>query len=308
MLAGVFPVLSTPFFPDGACDPDSLVKLIAYVSNSGAHGIVYPGIASEFATLNGVERQRMSDVVLKEGLARRLEVVIGISSDSTANSAELAQRAAHGGASALMLMAPRRADQDPGQIIDFFSESLKGVRDVPVILQNAPPPLGSALPIDIVLQVLAKLPCVRFVKEENVPCGQRVTQILSGAPDHLLGVIGGAGGRFSVDEYVRGACASMPSCELVEAHVALWQCVQNEDIESARRLLVQLLPLLNMGFVFRQSAVKYMLWRRGLLQSAFFRDTNPQLDKQDRAEMDWIFESLAPLMTATHGSKNAELA
>ena len=111
--------------------------------------------------------------------------------------------------------------------------------------------------------------------------------------------MGAVGGRFSVDEYLRGACGSMASCEMVEAHAAIWADMQSGAVQCARERLVQLLPLLNMGSVFRQSAVKRILLKRGLIQSDHFRDANPPLDSQDAAEIDWIYASLEHLMTAT---------
>jgi len=110
--------------------------------------------------------------------------------------------------------------------------------------------------------------------------------------------MGAVGGRFSVDEYQRGACGSMASCEMVEAHAAILADVQSGAGQFAHARLVQPLPLLIMGSMFRQSAVKRILVKRGLLQPDHFRDANPPLDSQDAAEIDWIYASLEHLMTA----------
>jgi 4-hydroxy-tetrahydrodipicolinate synthase len=297
MLRGVFPVLSSPFHPDGGCDPQGLRALVRYVARAGAHGAVYPAIASEFATLSSEERRAMVDVVLDEAGRQDLPVIVGISADAPATSAALARQAAAGGAVALMLMAPRSAGTDATGVAAFFAASIEGAGGLPVILQNAPPPLGSTLSVEAVRDVLAATPSIGYVKEENVPCGQRISALVDARIPSVLGVMGGAGGRFVLDEYARGACGSMPACEAVEIHVAIWDAVQAGDDRRARALFNRVLPLLNMGGVFRQSVVKHVLARRGLIASDRFRDANPPLDAFDRRELDAIVDDLADLLT-----------
>ena len=296
MLRGVFPVLSTPFFSDGRCDAHSLSRLIAQVAQARAPGFVYPAIASEFATLSMREREEMVQTALVGAAEHGLQAIIGISAAVPQVSATLAQQALRGGAAGVMLMAPQAAGADPAQIVQFFTVATAALNDIPVILQNAPPPLGSSLPVPVVLEVLKALPSIRYVKEENLPCGQRMTTLLADAPPSLFGVMGGAGGRFVVEEYLRGACGSMPSCELVEAHVAMWDLFQVGDVAGARVILSRLMPLLNIGSVFRQSSVKRVLAKRGLIASAYFRDNNPTLDTLDCSEIDAIMADLGDLM------------
>ena len=56
-LSGIFPVLPTPFTGDGAIDPPALARLVAFVIEAGADGVVYPGMASEVETLSPEERR-----------------------------------------------------------------------------------------------------------------------------------------------------------------------------------------------------------------------------------------------------------
>ena len=299
MLRGVFPVLSTPFLSDGSCDIASLSRLITYTAQAGAPGLVYPAIASEFATLTSRERHDLVQVVLAESALFNLKVIVGISSASAEASAALGRQAVGDGAAAVMLMAPQSVGSNPASIINFFAAACVDLGDTPVILQNAPPPLGSSLPVPVVLQVLRAVPAIQYVKEENLPCGQRMTMLLDGAPASLRGVMGGAGGRFVVEEYLRGACGSMPSCELVEAHVHMWDMFLDGDVHGARVLLNRLMPLLNLGSIFRQASVKRVLAHRGLVTSPVFRDSNPALDSLDCRELDAIIASLHELMTVT---------
>jgi dihydrodipicolinate synthase/N-acetylneuraminate lyase len=89
----------------------------------------------------------------------------------------------------------------------------------------------------------------------------------------------------------------MPACELVEAHVAIWNAVRAGDRRRARDLYTRTLPLLNMGGVFRQEVVKRVLKYRGLIASAHLRDTSTPLDRYDEAEIQAIIADLEDLMT-----------
>lgn len=299
MLNGIFPVLSTPFTAGGEVDPKGLNRLVLQCVIAGADGVVYPGIASEFATLQDDERRKMVDVVLETTAKLAIPAVIGISADEASKSGAYARQATQGGAAAVMIMAPRSSGDVAESITSFLAVALEDIGETPIILQNAPPPLGSSLPVPVVLGILKLDPRIRYVKEENMPCGHRMSALLKDAPPTLLGVMGGAGGRFVLDEYLRGACASMPSCELVEAHVQIWSLFRSGNIEAARKMLWRVLPLLNMGGVFRQSVVKHVLLRRSFIQSDHFRDSNPPLDETDRQELDAIVSSLRDLFLTT---------
>ena len=62
-LSGVYPILATPFRTDRSVDEDDLGHLIDFIVRSGADGIVFPGVASEFETLESAERTRLVDRV-----------------------------------------------------------------------------------------------------------------------------------------------------------------------------------------------------------------------------------------------------
>jgi 4-hydroxy-tetrahydrodipicolinate synthase len=293
-LHGVFPIVTSPFHADGSPDTTSLRRVADYIVRAGAQGCVYPAIASEFATLTDAEREALTEIVAK-AVDGRIPFVVGISAETPARSAALARQAKGLGAAAVMVMAPRSAGTGAEEVAAFLDAALGGV-ELPVILQNAPPPLGSSLPAETVAEVLRRVPRIAYLKEEVVPCGQRISALMAQAPG-LAGVFGGAGGRFVLDELARGAAGSMPACEVTEIHVALYAAWRAGNRRRARDLFNSVLPLLNMGGVFRTPVTKHALLRRGLIAHPRHRDGNPELDAQDRAELDAILDDLAPLMT-----------
>lgn len=289
LLHGVLPIVSSPFTAGGALDLESLATLADFIVGAGAHGVVYPAIASEFATLTPDERKQGVDTVA-EAIAGRLPFVVAISDEQPALSARHARHAEAVDAAAVMLMAPRSAGQSADAVVAFFQEALSGTT-LPVILQNAPPPLGSSLTVETVRTICERVPQVTYVKEEVVPCGPRISALLEGVAS-LAGVFGGAGGRFVLDELTRGATGSMPACEATEYHVELYKAFRAGRHVEARRAFTTLLPLLNVGSAYRTPVTKHILVRRALIANAYHRDENPALDAVARAELDTIWTEL----------------
>lgn len=65
-IAGVFPVLPTPFDEHGKPDVGSLRRLVRYLVDAGVDGMTYPGVASEFNQLTTEERLALTEIVLDE--------------------------------------------------------------------------------------------------------------------------------------------------------------------------------------------------------------------------------------------------
>jgi 4-hydroxy-tetrahydrodipicolinate synthase len=293
-LAGVFPVLATPFRPDGAPDEAGLRAIARYVIGSGADGVVFPGVASEFETLTSAERDRLSDLVAEEARGKAA-FVLGASAADPAVSEAIARRAREQGAAAIMVMAPKALTEIDAVAV-FFKRIAGAAGPVAIMLQNAPPPAGSGLPVDTVAKVTRAVAQIAYVKEEAMPSGARITQMLSSAPSSLRGVFGGAGGRYITDELARGAVGTMPACELCEVHVALMKAHLRGDRAQVRHLFNRMLPLLNFQAVFRMAMTKETLRRRGIIAHAGKRAAGPELDAGDHRELTELLAEMSDLL------------
>lgn len=289
-LHGVFPICATPFTTADEIDIPSLRRVVTHIVDSGAHGLVYPAIASEFQTLSDSERRAAVEVVAA-ATAGHTTLVIGVSSGTPEMSPQLAGEAAALGAAAVMLMPSARFGEDEAGLEALFSE-VAARCDRPIILQNAPRPLGPALSTGAVLRLIERVPQISYVKEETPPCGHRISALIEGAPDALLGVFGGAGGRFLMDELARGAAGSMPACEFSRIHVEIYQTYRAGNHKRARDLFNQLLPLLSFESVYRTTATKQILHQMGVIACSRCRDGNFPLDELDRRELNAILADL----------------
>ena len=295
-LAGVFPVLPTPFDRHGQVDEAALRGLVRYLLHCGVDGLTYPGVASEVAQLTSAERTRLTAAVLDE-TAGRVPVIAGASSNDAATTIGLAREAMARGAAALMIAVPPDRPSAEAQI-DYYSEVARAVPQADLMLQNVPLPVGAGLDPPAVLRVLAAVPSIRYVKEETLPSGQRLSLLRAQAPASLLGVFGGAGGRYITDELRRGAAGTMPAIELTELHVALFKAHRAGDDERVRALFTRMLPVLNVQAVFRWALTKHVLQRRGLLACDLQRAPGPRLDALDSADVDAFIDDLADLLPA----------
>lgn len=282
-LAGAFPVVPTPFDENGEIAMDCLRNVIEYLVGAGANGVVFPGLASEYSDLTREERLTATAFIGRV-LDGRIPFVVGAGSPTPEQSIEFSIAGAEAGAVCAMVMAPYQLAKDEAAMGEFF-ERLAREAKIPIMLQNAPPPMGAGLASDTIGRILERVPEIHYVKEETVPCGQRMEEILRKRVSSLKGVFGGAGGRHIIDELNRGALGTVPASELCDMHVMLTRAYARKDIATARDLFVRMLPILNLQAVFRCSLTKEVLRLRGIIKSSFVRAAGPVMDASDISEL-----------------------
>lgn len=292
-LSGVLPVLPTIFDSRGVIDEQGMHRVIEYIIGAGAHGIVYPGLASEYDRLSPEERLQMTRLV-GERIGGRVPFVVGASAASPQDAIAYAAAGAEAGASVAMVLTPASFADDMEAMADFFRAAHVG-SGIDIMLQNAPAPMGIGLPLEQVVSLARAVDGIVYVKEETPPSGQRIMQLTELARGSLRAVFGGGGARHVIDELIRGAKGTMPACEITGLHVAMLDLFRRGDETGARDLFERTLPLLNMQSVFRWRLTKAVLHRRGLIGSCFTRAPGPELDRYDWAEVDRLLARMADL-------------
>ncbi|TMH01761.1 MAG: dihydrodipicolinate synthase family protein [Betaproteobacteria bacterium] len=299
-IGGVCPVLATPFDDTGAADAHALARIVEFAIRCGADAIVYPGVASEVEQLTDSERNHLLDAVA--GAVRgRVPLIVGASAADPEHTMLYLYKASTLGAAAAMVMAPASLAGKPDALIEHYLR-LGSATTVPIMLQNAPPPASAGFDMAAIARVVAAVPAVRYVKEEAMPCGQRISALLTrpevASAAHFVGVLGGAGARYILDELARGALGSMPACELTDIHVAMVNAWRAGNHGYARSLYNRSLPLLNFQAVFRWAVTKEVLRRRGVIDDAYVRAPGPRLDAQDHVELATMLDEIADLLGA----------
>lgn len=291
MFAGIYQILHTPFTDAGEIDWESLGAQIDFCLKAGVHGLVTPVMASEFFALSDAERTEVVEYTLS-AVNHRVPVLIGVQGLTERLALAFAEHAAAHGADGLLAMPPYlRKASTPG--VESYFRQLAQL-GLPLMIQNAPAPVGSPLSPRALADLLRDEPAIEYIKEETPPILQRITQIRELAGDACKGVFGGANGLFLPEELARGACGNMPAGGAVDIQVRIYDRYMAGDRAGAEALHFRLLPLLIHAQTHGVTFHKWLLWRRGVLASSHARD--PQqlpLDEHDKRTIEQRWQLVA---------------
>ena len=294
MIKGILPVIPTLFTDDDTVDPGALRSVVRFALDAGAHGVVFPGVASEYNFLSDEERGGLMSVVFDE-VGGRVPIIGGASGSTSEEAIVAGQHAKDHGINHLMIMAPSELGQDVDAHREFFARITTELTDVEVILQNAPPPIGAGLNADAIASLVEANPAITYTKEETLPSGPVITVLRAKEIPQLKGVLGGGGARYIIDELNRGALGALPAVELTDLHVAIYEAHTAGDFERARELYRYSLPLLGCQMIYRMRMTKYVLKQRGITDRLRVRASLPELDKFTQQDIDAMVEDLKAL-------------
>lgn len=294
-MRGIYAIPPTPFLDNGELDEQGLRNIIRFCLKAGAHGIVAPVNASEFISLTDEERQRVIRIAVEEA-GGRIPVVAGVAGTCQEQAVHHAKAAVRIGADSLIAMPPYVKKATPEEIFQYYMALDRVSAGRPVWIQNNMPPVGTPMPPELLARIVRSSKHVSYVKEECWPAGHYMTKTFELAGDKLRGIQGGMAGRYLLDEYARGACGSMPACEICDVHVQLWELLEAGDHGEARRLFNRMLPLLSLEFMYGVVVYKQVLYQRGIISSTYMRNSGHlPLDDYDRKELAAILDDLQPL-------------
>ena len=288
VLRGIFPVLQTPVRADGELDPASLKREVSFAIEAGAHGLVFPVLASEFQYLTEEERQRLVETVIGEA-SNRVPVVAGVAGTTKAEAVVHARHAGKVGADAVIALPP-----SPGTAAELkeYYEAIAQAADLPVFIQHSQPGMDTAF----LREMLEEVELVQYVKEEMHPSAHNIGALCASVGKGCLGVFGGGNGRWMLSELRRGATGFMPATEVVDVHVQIWDAAQAGDDARARDLFDALLPLLNLVVILGIPVCKEALVRRGVFATAGMRTPGSlALDAEDHHELEIVLYRLSSL-------------
>ncbi len=238
-LRGTLTALVTPMNRDGSLDLGALDALVDEQLAHGIQGLVPCGTTGESVTLSAEERTTVIRRVV-ERVRRRVPVVAGAGSNSTALAIEAQRRAADTGATCALVVTPYYNKPTPEGLYRHYAAIAEAV-DFPFVLYNVPGRTGCDLKPPTITR-LAALPQVIGVKEATgdldrvgalrAACGPEL-QLLSGDDGTACAfTLLGGDGVISVASNV----AAAPMVEMIDAARA-------GRVDEARRVHDQLRPL-----------------------------------------------------------------
>jgi 4-hydroxy-tetrahydrodipicolinate synthase len=158
---GSITALITPF-KQGKIDAGAFQRHVEWQIDQGTHGLVPVGTTGESPTLSHDEHKRVIELCI-EAAARRVPVIAGTGSNSTAEAVALTRHAKSAGADGVLVVTPyyNKPTQE-GLYLHF--KAVNDSADIPVLIYNIPGRSVVDMSVETMAR-LAKLPNIVGVKD-----------------------------------------------------------------------------------------------------------------------------------------------
>jgi 4-hydroxy-tetrahydrodipicolinate synthase len=293
---GVFPIAPTPFFDDGAIDTSSIDRLTDFYLACGATGITVLGQLGEAPKLEHAEAVAIAAQVVRR--AGRLPVVVGVSAPGFAAMRALTREVMERGAAGVMIAPPNTLRTDE-QIAGYYRQAVEAIgADVPFVLQDYPLTFSVQMTPAVIRRIVHDNRSCVMLKHEDWPGLEKISALRGferdGSMRHIS-ILCGNGGLFLDYEMERGADGANTGYCFPDMLCDVVRLAASGQREAAHDLFDAHLPLLRYeqqpgaGLAVR----KYVLVRRGLLNSAAQRQPAALISATARLEVDHLLERLA---------------
>jgi len=175
---GVFPYLVSPIDAQGHVKTDVLGKLSDDLIKAGVHGLTPLGSTGEFAYLTREQRESVVKTTI-EAAEKRVPIIAGVASTSTADAVAQAQRYQAIGADGILAILEAYFPLKDAQVEAYFRAIADAV-DIPVVLYTNPNFQRSDLTLDVIAR-LAEHPRIEAIKDASTNTG-RLLSIMNRAP------------------------------------------------------------------------------------------------------------------------------
>ncbi|MGE0253675.1 MAG: 4-hydroxy-tetrahydrodipicolinate synthase [Alphaproteobacteria bacterium] len=162
MFKGSLVALVTPF-RDGKVDERAYADLVEWQIGQGTHGLVPVGTTGESPTLSHEEHKRCVEICI-EVAKRRVPVIAGTGSNSTAEAIEFTQHAKKAGADGALVVTPYYNKPNQAMLYAHYTAIAKAV-DIPIIIYNIPGRCVIDMTVDTMARLARDLPQIVGVKD-----------------------------------------------------------------------------------------------------------------------------------------------
>jgi len=177
---GSLVAMVTPF-RNGAVDETALRELVEFHVKNGTDGLIPCGTTGESPTLSHAEHKRVVEIVI-DTAARRIPVIAGTGSNSTAEAIDMTVHAAKAGADGALLVSPYYNKPTQQGLYEHFAAIAAAAPGLPLILYNIQSRTAVNIETDTVAR-LAQIPNIVGVKEASGSLDQMTSVILACGPD-----------------------------------------------------------------------------------------------------------------------------
>jgi dihydrodipicolinate synthase/N-acetylneuraminate lyase len=153
LLSGIFPPITTPFYPDGEVYYKKIESNVERYSRTPIAGIVVQGSTGEAVMLSDQERRDVFKVALGAAAPNKV-MIAGTGLESAHETLRLTEFAAELGYDAAMVRTPHyfKKQMLPANLLAFY-RTVADRSALPVIIYNFPQATGYDMPVDVVIEL-----------------------------------------------------------------------------------------------------------------------------------------------------------
>lgn len=277
MLRGTIAAALTPLAAGGAVlDEDAFEPYLGWLASHGIDGVLACGTTGEGVLFDVAERKRIAELMFAS--RGSLQVAVHCGAQNTADTVELAEHAAAGGADAVAVIAPPYYAFDADELLAHFAEAARACDPTPFYVYEFAARSGYPVPLETIAGLRDEASNFAGLKVSDTPWERFSPYLVDGldifvGPEALIpqGLAQGATGAVS------GLAASFP-----DAVVALVRdpTPENGARVGALRASLQALPF--------HAASKMVLGLRGVPVRGGVRLPLRDLDETERDEVERI--------------------
>jgi len=298
-LRGVFTIPPAVYHEDLSIDYDAVSRCVQFCLDCGVQGLVVPVYATEYFVLSNEERKKILEVCIKAANGK-IPVVAGVSAAYVGEAVDLSKHACAAGADAVIAAPPHVVKVNQSELFDYY-KMINAAVNVPIFIQNLFPPLGTPMNEAFLIRLLTELENVQYIKEETGQSKYLITTLHNYEIEHpggkLKGIMGGNGSRALIEEYDRGICGTMPSCQFADLVVGIWNLLEQGKMEEAYRMHALCLPAFLFSGAYGVGCYKHILKKRGVIDFAGSRPAGwPVMDEAAWRELDRVFSLVEPML------------
>jgi len=245
MFQGSYVAIVTPF-KAGKIDEEAYKKLIEMHAKAGTDGIVPAGTTGESPTLTPEENEYLVELTVKF-VNKRMKVMAGTGSNSTAEAVEYSVAAEKAGADACLVVSPYYNKPTQKGLYEHFKAVANSVK-IPIVVYN----IMSRTGVNVATPTLAKLakdcPNIKGVKEASGDLSQMSEVIQACGPD--FDVLSGDDALTLPLMAVGGRGIISVVANIIPADVkAMVDAFAKGDVKKARELHYKMFQLVKTMFV-----------------------------------------------------------
>jgi 4-hydroxy-tetrahydrodipicolinate synthase len=229
---GVFPYLVSPVDGAGHIRTDVLGRLCDDLIKAGVHGLTPLGSTGEFAYLNSEQRTAVVKTAI-EAAGRRVPVIAGVASTSTADAVAQAQSYQNLGADGILAILEAYFPLQDAQVESYFRAIADAV-ELPVVIYTNPQFQRSDLTLDVIAK-LAAHPRIVAIKDASTNTG-RLLSIMNRCGDAIS--IFSASAHIPAAVMLIGGVGWMagPACIIPRQSVELYNLCKAQRWDEALKL------------------------------------------------------------------------